>query len=640
MLLEIKGKKAWLPLFIGYLLTLFFTAFSFTPLYVKDVSPLLNFRWWPRPGILYTFYIIFGYLGLSGYAFSLLFKNYGRVSGFKREQIKYVIIGTLVGLTGGATNFILWYRIPFPPLGTFLVPFYIFFLGYAIFRYRLMEIRLIIGRGAIFAFSLLIVISLGFFLIYLNNLLLVPLPPYLIIAFIIIISIAIFQFLVEFLEKKASRFLYYSFYTNQLILTQLGEQLTKVLDLEKLSSLITDTLLNTLKLDKAGILLREEAGIYRIQKIIGFHEDNGISLVRDNFLTNYLQKTKKPLIYEELDLIIRDTDDKEERKKIVALKQNMKRIEAKLCLPLLFEDKIIGIIVLGEKVSGAPYFTEDINLLTNLSRQASIALANAKLYREIKDLSEHLQDRVDQQTQKIRRAYKKLKKLDEAKSEFISIASHQLRAPLTAIKGYVSMILEGRYGKIDKTLEEKMKRVYTATERLRTLVNTLLNISRIETGKIELNLERVSLAQLVSSIIDELQFAAQNKDISLKFEKPKKKLPEILIDKEKIREAMVNVIDNAIKYTEKGGVAVELKEINSNIRVTVRDTGAGMTEKEMEDLFTSFTRGSAGNHLYTEGVGIGLYISKKFIDLHKGKIWAESEGKNKGTTFYIELPVR
>ncbi len=243
-------------------------------------------------------------------------------------------------------------------------------------------------------------------------------------------------------------------------------------------------------------------------------------------------------------------------------------------------------------------------------------------------------------TRELKIAYGKLEKLDKAKSDFISIASHQLRTPLTAIKAYVSMILEGTYGKMDRRIKDKMKRVFISSDRLTNLVNNLLNVSRIEAGKMEVELEKVDLENIISDLVKELNVKAEKKAIYLKFKKRKRKLPDVLIDKNKIKEVIINLIDNAIKYTQKGGVIVKTQTHDSKVRVIVSDTGIGIIPKEAGSLFDSFTRGQTGSLLNTEGLGLGLYIAKRFIEMQNGKIWAESKGKGKGSTFYIELPTK
>ncbi|GAH52072.1 unnamed protein product, partial [marine sediment metagenome] len=288
--------------------------------------------------------------------------------------------------------------------------------------------------------------------------------------------------------------------------------------------------------DRTVILLREPGdGEYQIQKNIGFREENGISLVKDDFLTIWLGKTKKPLVYEELSLIIRDTLKRGDKRKLENLQANMKRIEAALCLPLFIEEKIVGMIVLGNKVSGDPYSEQDIDLLTNLSNQASIALQNARLYSEVKGFSKKLEKEVEKRTKELKDAYEELKKLDKAKSEFISIASHQLRTPLTAIKGYISMMREKIYGKPPEKMEKPLENIYLSNERLIKLVNDLLNVSRIEAGRMEMKLEKLSLEEIITSVVGELKNAAKEKNIYLKWEKPKKPLLKISVDRDKIR---------------------------------------------------------------------------------------------------------
>jgi len=632
-LLNLQKKKELILIF-GYILTLIFLSFVFTPLYVKDVVPQLSFPWWPEPGIVYNFYLILGYLGIVGYGGYELIKIYRETRGYLREQIKYILLAMIVGFGGGATNFPLWYGIPLPPYGNFLVFLYPFILSYAILKYRLMDIRFVLGRGAVYALSLITIIGLAFLLMFLGNQFLSAVPFNITGPLILIISILLFQPIFRFFEKLASQYFYYTFYSYQTVLTDLGRGLTRFLGLDQLSSLIVNTLMNTMKLDRTVVLLREPGdGEYIIQKNIGFKEENGISLVKDNFLTTWLERTQNPLVYEELSLIIRDTTEKEARERLERLQGNMKRIEAALCLPLFIEEKIVGMIVLGNKLSGEPYSTQDIELLTNLANQASIALQNARLYSEVKGFSKKLEREVEKATKELKEAYEKLKNLDRAKSEFISIASHQLRTPLAAIKGYISMFLEGTYGKLSEKIKEPMENVYKSNERLIKLVNDLLNVSRIETGKIKLELQKTSIEDVISNIINELKIEAEKKNIYLKWQEPKKPLPEILVDRDKIRQVILNLIDNAIRYTNKGGIRIIYQTANKKCQIIIADTGEGMTIEEILHLFESFSRGGAGTQFYSEGAGLGLYVAKKFVEMHKGKIWAERPGKGQGQHF-------
>jgi len=395
-----------------------------------------------------------------------------------------------------------------------------------------------------------------------------------------------------------------------------------------------------MKLERTVVLLRDpDSGRYQVKKNVGFKEENGISLVRDSLLTTYLEGTQKPLVYEELSLAIKDAVSKEEEKKIEQLRQNMKKIEAALCLPLFIEGKITGMIVLGNKLSGDPYSKQDIELLVNLSSQASISLQNAKLYSQVDDLSYHLQEKVDEQMKELKEAYEELRQLDNAKSEFISMASHQLRTPLTAIKGYVSMVLEGTYGELPRRMHKPLKNVLISNDRLVKIVNDLLNISKIELGKMELEKELTQVEELVKSCYEEMKIAAEKKNLKISLKTSKDFLPKIEVDQLKLRQVISNLIDNAIRYTSQGSVEIEVRKTDSHIHILVKDTGEGLNEKEKKEIFGGFIRGTAGVNFFVEGAGLGLYVAKKFLSLHNGKIWAESEGKGKGSTFYVELPI-
>jgi signal transduction histidine kinase len=240
----------------------------------------------------------------------------------------------------------------------------------------------------------------------------------------------------------------------------------------------------------------------------------------------------------------------------------------------------------------------------------------------------------------LEKAYAELERIDRAKTEFLSMASHQLRTPLGIIKGYLSMMLEGDYGEIPKEAKEKLKNAYVSNDRLVKLVNDLLDITRLEMGRIELKLERASIEEIISGVVEEMKEAAEKKGLYLKFEKPKFPLPEMMLDKEKIRQVILNLVDNGIKYTQKGGVEIKLKIENSKLKIEIADTGVGLSKEEIKNLFEIMARGRAGLQYWMQGVGLGLYTARKFVEMHGGKIWAKSPGKDKGSTFYIELPIK
>jgi len=424
-----QEKKRVLKL--GYLAGLILSAFVFTPLFIKDMVPKFSFRYWAEPGILYHFFL-FIFFSYAIYSVYLLIKALPKADETKRNQIKYVLIGTIVGYLGGATNYPLWYNIPIPPIGNWTATIYVGIVAYAIIKHHLMDVRIVLTEFFVGLIALLLLIE-----------------------------------------------------------TVTAETVS--------------------------------AGLYRAGLFVVF------------------------------------------------------------C--------IFGYLLIK-------------SVLNEIKLREKLEIAN------------------------------------NAKSEFVSIASHQLRTPLTAVKGYISLMIEGTYGKLPPELQKPLQNVYESNEKLINLVNDLLDLSRLEAGKIELSPTLTSLEKIVSSIVDDLKINADKKRLYLKLIKPRKPLPEIMIDQPKVRQVVLNIVDNAIKYTKDGGITIKLKKTDSREQIIISDTGIGLAQDEIKNLFQMFSRGAAGAKLHTGGSGVGLHVAKKFIEMHQGRIWVESEGKNKGSTFYIELPIK
>ncbi|MCL5411295.1 MAG: ATP-binding protein [Patescibacteria group bacterium] len=232
----------------------------------------------------------------------------------------------------------------------------------------------------------------------------------------------------------------------------------------------------------------------------------------------------------------------------------------------------------------------------------------------------------------------KLKELDKTKSEFVSIASHELRTPLTVINGYLSLLLSGDLGKISPNHQIIFNKIYSDTQRLTRLVEDLLNVARIEEGRLKLNPEKVEMAQLVKDTVEEYKIYAESKKISLNFIVPKNKNTQVFIDKNKIKQVLTNLIDNAIKYTpEKGKVKVKITEEDRLIAITIEDNGIGISKQALPSLFTKFQQVSGSYIKENKGTGLGLFIVKGLVELHGGNIDVKST-YGQGSTFRFTLP--
>ncbi len=233
----------------------------------------------------------------------------------------------------------------------------------------------------------------------------------------------------------------------------------------------------------------------------------------------------------------------------------------------------------------------------------------------------------------------KEKEVDKMKSEFISIASHQLRTPLSAIKWFMEMLIAGDLGKVKKDQLEFIKKTHVSAQRMSELVNDLLNISRIESGKVGISPEPTDMVEMANSIIDEIGPVFIKREQKILFKKPKTKLKSLRIDPKLIRQVIVNLLSNASKYTpEKGKIILKYEIKKPNFLITVKDNGYGIPKKEQARIFSKFFRADNIAGKDTEGTGLGLYVVKQITEASGGKTWFESE-EDKGTEFYISLPL-
>lgn len=230
--------------------------------------------------------------------------------------------------------------------------------------------------------------------------------------------------------------------------------------------------------------------------------------------------------------------------------------------------------------------------------------------------------------------------IERMKTEFVSVAAHQLRTPLSAIKWTLRMLLDGDLGPLTQEQKDFIEKTYKSNERMIGLINDLLNVTRIEEGRYLYRPILLDIKSIVQSLVNLYKEEAEKKKIKIEFKKPEKSLPRLMLDKEKITLAIQNLLENAIRYTPRGGqVKVSLKHVKKEVEFSVKDTGVGIPRDQQGNIFTKFFRGANVLRMETEGSGLGLFIAKNVIEAHGGKIWFESE-ENVGTTFYFTIPAQ
>lgn len=230
----------------------------------------------------------------------------------------------------------------------------------------------------------------------------------------------------------------------------------------------------------------------------------------------------------------------------------------------------------------------------------------------------------------------RLVKISQMKTEFVSIASHQLRTPLSVLKWSLE---ELRQNNLNNKQEEYVQMIEENNQRMVQLVNTLLNVTRIEQGRFSLNLQKINLVDLINKSLREFLTLAQSRNIEINFSKPKSSVP-VKVDPQKFSMAINNLLSNAIQYIKgQGRINIKLTNTPEKVVLKIEDNGVGIPEDAQEKIFEKFFRAKNAKRYQTQGSGLGLYITKAITEAHQGKIWFESK-ENKGTTFWISLPTK
>ncbi len=282
-------------------------------------------------------------------------------------------------------------------------------------------------------------------------------------------------------------------------------------------------------------------------------------------------------------------------------------------------------------------------LMLNGTLLILVILFGILLIKSVLEEVEH-REKLEALTKELQATNEKLRYLDKVKSEFLSFASHQVKAPMTIVKGFAQLIYDGTYGRVSKKVKEAAKKIVNSANKMIALVENLLDLRKIDEGKMEYNFAETDVVKLTKDTVEALRPMAQDKKLDLTFTGPANEI-KIKADSMKLSQVIQNFVDNAIKYTDAGWIRVSVKCQESSVKdkegvlITVSDSGRGLSLKLQPHLFEQFSRDSEMAK-EIQGTGLGLYIAKQIVEAHRGKIWAESEGNGKGSTFFVELPLR
>lgn len=421
---------------------------------------------------------------------------------------------------------------------------------------------------------------------------------------------------------------------------ELDKKITALFTLQKISRLLSTTLdekeifkrsqsiASELGFEKCFIVMREGQRKFSLKMSRGYQESE-----LDRILN----------LFENDPILVKVTKEGGILSSINVSDPNKNRLASSLGVlyfiiaPIITQDGIEGALFVGNNTSSSLLTEGEEETISILATQFGQSLENARLFEQVYSSQHELEARIKERTKELADALEELKIISKMKSDFVSAVSHELRTPLTSIKGYASILIEGKAGNIPDFVKERLEKINKHSDGLVRLINDLLDIARIESGKVEMKFETENIKDIVENVADLLSPQIKEKQIRLTLEIPDT-LAKVCIDHSQIERVLINLVGNALKFTpEKGNITVRAKETNEKIQIDVQDTGIGIPEDAKEKIFSEFYRVDNLINQSLKGSGLGLTLVKYIIEAHKGRIWVESQ-PDKGSCFSFTLP--
>lgn len=586
----------------------------------------------PDRGVLYPLLLVI-ILYFISHAIWVLARRRRKEYGVRRTQLLIVEISLLAGAIVGVFTNILLPNITQTTYPSRFAFFAIVILTggliYAVVQHRFLDIRLAVARTAAYALAFGIATVLYAVTIFtltryvigdLNSNEFTYQAVNILVASVLAIT---FQPMRSFFDKLTNKIFFRDAYDTKQVLDMVGDSLVEEVATDPLVHKVGRILMHAVKASHMQAVLIQRSDTSAGKKVnVGRETADTGSLVRA------LQDTKVHIVA--VDDLQANSDP---------IKQYLIDANIALAVRLQTSKEQVGYLLVGYKANGAAYTQQDVDLIRIAADELAVALQNAMRFEEISGFNVTLRQEVKEATSQLRASNSKLRKLDEAKDEFISMASHQLRTPLTGVKGYLSMALEGDAGKLNDQQKKLLEEAFMSAQRMVYLIGDFLNVSRIQTGKFVLELKPTNLAVVVQEEINQLITTADRRQIKLEYHQPAH-FPVLMLDEDKMRQVIMNFTDNAIYYSKPNSIVkLELIATATAAELRVRDTGIGVPENERHHLFTKFYRAANARQARPDGTGVGLFMAKKVVTAHGGSIIFEST-MGKGSTFGFSMPLK
>lgn len=618
-----KPSRAWRVLLALPVVAI--ALLNYTPLLIRSID-VTDGGFSTSTGPLYTLQTIIVVVYFLA-AIGVLLRARHTAEGSQRSSLNLLVIGFSLPV---AINFLTNYVFISNPSAQVLIPLSLLILsgsvGYAIARHGLFDIRLIVARLMGYTASLGVLVAVfGLIgLIIANSIFNLNAPASAEIFLLIATVLAAVSFgrVKSFFDRISNRLFYQDAYDAQAFIADINRIVISTVEIDTLLHQISHSIEHHLKVESVMFYLNSTS--HATERVAGKARTklgpDGIATLKQRL------KGRANTILHVEELPVESSDYQFFRKTDIEL------VGLLISTTDYSRRTTLGYLVLGPKKSGGPYNSNDKKVINILVDELVLAIQNALRFEEIQNFNLTLQGKVDDATRKLRKANEKLKALDETKDDFISMASHQLRTPLTSVKGYLSMVLEGDAGKVSGQQREMLNQASLSAQRMVFLIADLLNVSRLKTGKFVIERTPINLKTMIEQEMNQLKETAVSRQLSLSFEAPQN-FPNVLLDETKTRQVLMNFIDNAIYYTPAGGhIKVRLIDNPTTLEMRVEDDGIGVAKSDQPHLFTKFYRAGNARKARPDGTGLGLFMAKKVIIAEEGSLIFESE-EGRGSTF-------
>ena len=613
-------------LVLAYLLAFVYELINLSgsPLFMSGVKAT-HWGWAPVTGPLYLPYLL-AFNGFMIYGVILLVRAHrGIDSSFRRNRGTLIMLGTLVSLAGGWVDFSRFILSRYVPAADYVYPvgipanmIFALMLGTSIVRYRLFAVAVAVKKTAVYAVvGTVITLLLGLITKVVEDYfhLKEASALWLVVPVGGIITVLLSP-LGQGLDDRIQRLMFSKRQGCYETLLQLSKRMSSILNFNELVDTLVHGLVRGIPATHATLMIHDPA----TGAFISYREDTTIdegsgleSLRVDSPVVQWLSTTEGLLVKEEVKLNPRI------ERYFEAAEGELEAIKAALIVPLKVENKLNGILLLGEKLSGEIYDRHELDMLSLLATQAAISLENARLYEGLATSNARLME------------------ASRLKSQFLANMSHELRTPLNSIIGFSKVLLNRLDGNLTERQDAYVRSVHNSSRHLLELINSILDFSRVEVGKFEMRLEQVDLHDVVEECIESSMPLVRDKRVKIERDLPVE-LPSVTADRTRVKQVLLNLLSNAIKFTHSGRVLIQVRPEPEALHVSVSDTGIGISAADLQRLFEPFQRLDNPLAQQADGTGLGLAISKKFVELHRGRIWAESH-ESQGSTFHFTLPL-